>query len=135
MLRELIRRFSNHKIMVRWMSRFFGYLDRYYIGRHSYPTLDDVGSMCFRDLVYANIKSDVKNAILKLMRSERDGESIDRELMKRVLVIFVDMGMGNMEVYESDFEQAMLEDTAAFYRRKAAVWIQEDSCPEYLIKS
>lgn len=135
MLRELIRRFSNHKIMVRWMSRFFGYLDRYYIGRHSYPTLDDVGSMCFRDLVYANVKGDVKNAIIKLMHAERDGESIERELLKRVLVIFVDMGMGNMEVYESDFEQAMLEDTAAFYRRKAAVWIQEDSCPEYLIKS
>lgn len=48
MLRESVVRWGNHKIMVRWLSRFFGYLDRYYIGRHSYPTLDDVGSICFR---------------------------------------------------------------------------------------
>ena len=135
MLKELVRRWENHKIMVRWMSRFFGYLDRYYIGRHSYPTLDDVGAMCFRDLVYVHVKSDVKNAIMKLILRERDGEQIDRDLIKRVLEIFVAMGMGNMEVYETDFEEFLLADTAAFYKRKAAVWIQEDSCPEYLVKS
>ena len=31
LLRELDLRWKNHDIMVRWMSRFFNYLDRYYI--------------------------------------------------------------------------------------------------------
>lgn len=29
-----------------------------------------------------------------------------------------------MECYEKDFEEHMLKDTAEYYRRKAAVWIQ-----------
>ena len=28
LLRELFKRWGNHKVMVRWLSRFFNYLDR-----------------------------------------------------------------------------------------------------------
>ena len=28
LLKELLRRWDNHKVMVRWLSRFFNYLDR-----------------------------------------------------------------------------------------------------------
>lgn len=28
LLKELYHRWSNHKVMVRWLSRFFNYLDR-----------------------------------------------------------------------------------------------------------
>ena len=51
MLRELVKRWTNHKIMVRWLSRFFHYLDRYFIARRSLPALNEVGLTCFRDLV------------------------------------------------------------------------------------
>ena len=52
MLRELVKRWTNHKIMVRWLSRFFHYLDRYFIARRSLPALNEVGLTCFRDLVH-----------------------------------------------------------------------------------
>ena len=42
--------------------------------------------------------------------------------------------MGNMDAYENDFESAMLEDTASYYSQKAASWILEDSCPDYMLK-
>jgi cullin 1 len=51
MLRELVKRWANHKVMVRWLSRFFHYLDRYFIARRSLPPLNEVGLTCFRDLV------------------------------------------------------------------------------------
>ncbi|MBA0739690.1 hypothetical protein Gogos_012929 [Gossypium gossypioides] len=50
MLRELVKRWSNHKVMVRWLSRFFHYLDRYFIARRSLPPLNEVGLTCFREL-------------------------------------------------------------------------------------
>ena len=34
------------------------------------------------------------------------------------------VGMGQMECYERDFEDFMLKETAEYYRRKAAIWIQ-----------
>ena len=135
MLKELVKRWDNHKIMVRWLSRFFNYLDRYYIQRHNLAQLKDVGMLCFRDLVYSELKKNVKDAVLALVDKERDGEKVDRALVKNILGIFVEMGMGGMEAYEQDFEAHLLTNTAAFYSRKASVWIDEDSCPDYLVKA
>lgn len=135
MLRELVKRWDNHKIMVRWLSRFFNYLDRYFIARRSLPALNEVGLTCFRDLVYQEIRNNVKDASITLIDREREGEQIDRALLKNVLGIFVEIGMGSMDFYEKDFEVAMLEDTASYYSRKAASWILEDSCPDYMLKA
>ncbi|KAJ0802149.1 putative cullin protein, neddylation [Helianthus annuus] len=135
MLRELVRRWSNHKVMVRWLSRFFHYLDRYFIARRSLPPLNEVGLACFRDLVYTEVNGKVRDAVISLIDQEREGEQIDRALLKNVLDIFVEIGMGQMEFYENDFELSMLKDTAAYYSRKASNWILEDSCPDYMLKA
>ncbi|XP_058084193.1 cullin-1-like [Magnolia sinica] len=135
MLRELVKRWANHKVMVRWLSRFFDYLDRYFIARRSLPALSEVGLTCFRDLVYQEINSKVRDAVISLIDQEREGEQIDRALLKNVLDIFVEIGMGNMQCYETDFEAAMLKDTAAYYSCKASIWILEDSCPDYMLKA
>ncbi|XP_078444946.1 cullin-1 [Wolffia australiana] len=135
MLRELVKRWANHKVMVRWLSRFFHYLDRYFIARRSLPPLNEVGLTCFRDLIYQEMKGKSRDAVISLIDREREGEQIDRALLKNVLDIFVEIGLGNMDCYESDFEAAMLDDTASYYSRKATNWIMEDSCPEYMLKA
>ncbi|KAL9435726.1 hypothetical protein AB3S75_021903 [Citrus x aurantiifolia] len=135
MLRELVKRWANHKVMVRWLSRFFHYLDRYFIARRSLPALNEVGLTCFREQVYDALKNKAKDAIIALIDKEREGEQIDRALLKNVLDIFVEIGMGQMDSYEKDFQEHMLQDTGAYYSRKASNWILEDSCPEYMIKS
>lgn len=135
MLRELVKRWTNHKVMVRWLSRFFHYLDRYFIARRSLLSLNEVGLTCFRDLVYHEINGKVRDAVISLIDQEREGEQIDRALLKNVLDIFVEIGLGSMECYENDFEAAMLNDTAAYYSRKASNWILEDSCPDYMLKA
>ena len=66
---------------------------------------------------------------------EREGEQIDRALLKNVIDIFVEIGMGQMELYEQDFEAQMLQDSGAYYSRKASNWIVDDSCPDYMLKA
>eukprot|EP00775_Hariotina_reticulata_P008401 gene8401-8585_t len=134
LLRELFNRWNNHKLMVRWLSRFFNYLDRYYVLRHSLHPLKDVGLLCFRDQVYADVKRNARAAVLKLIEREREGELIEKTLLKNILDIFIEVGMGSMDHYERDFEDVLLTDTAGYYKRKAAEWINEDSCPEYMLK-
>ena len=51
MLKDLVRRWDIHKIMVRWLSRLFNYLDRYFVARKQLPTMREVGLQCFKDLV------------------------------------------------------------------------------------
>ncbi|XP_051129469.1 cullin-1-like [Andrographis paniculata] len=135
LLRELVKRWMNHKIMVRWLSRFFNYLDRYFIARRSLPALREVGLTCFRELVYKELAGRVRDAVISLIDQEREGEQIDRALLKNVLDIFVEIGMGQMDYYENDFETYLLKDTAAYYSRKASNWILDDSCPDYMLKA
>ncbi|ONH93831.1 hypothetical protein PRUPE_8G255500 [Prunus persica] len=134
MLRELVKRWANHKVMVRWLSRFFHYLDRYFIARRSLPALNEVGLTCFRDLVYREVNANARVAVIGLIDKEREGEQIDRALLKNVIDIFVEIGMGHMDAYEGDFEAYMLGDSGEYYSRKASNWILEDSCPDYMLK-
>ncbi|OMO67726.1 hypothetical protein COLO4_30016 [Corchorus olitorius] len=130
LLREVVKRWANHKLMVRWLSRFFHYLDR------SLPPFNEVSLTCFRELVYQELNAKVKDAVISLIDRERggEGEQIDRELLKKVLDIFVEIGMGQMEYYENDFQADLLRDTAAYYSRKATIWIEEYSSPEFMLK-
>ncbi|AEE31948.1 Cullin family protein [Arabidopsis thaliana] len=135
MLRELVKRWANHKILVRWLSRFCFYLDRFYVARRGLPTLNDVGFTSFHDLVYQEIQSEAKDVLLALIHKEREGEQIDRTLVKNVIDVYCGNGVGQMVIYEEDFESFLLQDTASYYSRKASRWSQEDSCPDYMLKA
>ncbi|KAJ8499127.1 hypothetical protein OPV22_009679 [Ensete ventricosum] len=135
LLQELVQRWLNYKVMVRWLSRFFHYLDRYFVTRKSLPPVTEAGMTCFRDLVYEEMKGKIKDVVISLIYQEREGRQIDRALLKNVVEIFIQIGFGSRECYEVDFEAPMLQDTAAYYSRKASKWIIEDSCPEYMLKA
>ncbi|TYH88597.1 hypothetical protein ES332_D01G198400v1 [Gossypium tomentosum] len=61
--------------------------------------------------VYQEVHEKVRDAVIALIDKEREGEQIDRALLTNVLGIFVEIGMGQMDRYEDDFEEAMLQDT------------------------
>ncbi|BFG31331.1 hypothetical protein CerSpe_176050 [Prunus speciosa] len=134
LLQEFVKSWAKQKVMVRWLLRFFHYLDRYYIAERSLPGLNEVGLNCFRDLVYREVNANVRVAIIGLINKEREGEQIDRALLKNVIDIFVEIGMGQMEAYEEDFEAHMLIDTGGYYSRKASSWILENPYTDYISK-
>lgn len=135
LLKELGRRWNNHKLMVKWVTRTFSYIDRYYVKRNEVPTLEHAGYMCFKNEIFDLIVVDVRKAALNIVRRERNGETVDRSLLKQVLSIFVEMGMGKSSVYTTDWETPFLEDTADFYRRTSAEWAEVDSFPDFMVKA
>ncbi|KAL6178405.1 hypothetical protein ACLB2K_049923 [Fragaria x ananassa] len=134
MLQELVKRWKNHKAMVRWLSRFFHFIDRYFITRRSLPTLDEVALDSFRDLVYCEVNANARVALIDLIHKEREGGQIDRELVKNVVDMFVEIGNGKMDAYEKDLEAHILENTSNYYSLKASSWILEYSSPDYMLK-
>lgn len=46
------------------------------------------------DLVYVDVKRRAKDAVLRLIEREREGELIDRALVKNILDIFIEVGDG-----------------------------------------
>ncbi|XP_062017965.1 cullin-1-like [Rosa rugosa] len=135
MLREFVNRWANHKVMVRWLSHFFSYLDRWFVSQKSLPRLKEAGLVVFRECVYEKVKSNVLACVIGFIDKEREGGQIDRGLLKNVVDVFVEVGMGQMGGYEVDFEVEVLADSGEHYSRKAVSWILEDSCPDYMVKA
>lgn len=135
LMKELLHRWSNHKIYVKWMDRFFTYLDRYYVKLQSVEPLHGRGYSIFHQLVFEVVKKDTRNALLRVIDSERQGEHIDQDLVKGIMDMFIDLGVGNLNVYTSEFEEALLPASSEYFVRQASGWLQEDSFPEYLRKA
>merc|ERR1719271_2402119 len=114
MLQELVRRWENHKLMIKFLSHVFKYLDRFYVKRLSLPELAEVGSQKFLEIVFNAVKREVRTAILELVRRERECEQVDKKLIKDVVGIFVEMGgsRNSLEVSVSVFEDMLLSTTA-----------------------
>uniref|UniRef100_A0A5B6YRY3 Putative Cullin 1 n=1 Tax=Davidia involucrata TaxID=16924 RepID=A0A5B6YRY3_DAVIN len=134
LLEELVKRWNNHKVMTRWLARFFHYLDRYFVSRKGVPTMHGASFLTFYKLVYGEMNHQVRDAVISMIDLERKGEQINQALVKNILDIYVEMGEGSMKYYEKDFEEPMLKDTTAFYSRNASVWITSKSYKDYMLK-
>ncbi|KAF3976014.1 hypothetical protein CMV_000761 [Castanea mollissima] len=136
MLMELVKRWVNHKIMIRWLSRFFEYLSRsYLVKKLDFSSLEELGVKHFRNLVYLEVGRNAIDVVITLINKEREGQQIDRGLLKNVSDFFIEIGSVCINCYEMDFEALMLQDTSEYYSRKASKWIVEDSCPDYMLKA
>ncbi|KAH0730541.1 hypothetical protein KY289_001729 [Solanum tuberosum] len=160
LLHELVKRWNNHKIITRWLFKFFHYLDRHLVPRRSLPSLQETSHLTFYELVYGEMNDGVKDAVISLVgllkevsctltgslnfvkspvpctiNREREGEQIDQALAKNILDIYVEIGGNTMKYYEKDFEESMLKDTAVFYSKKASDWIASKYYEEYMLKA
>uniref|UniRef100_I2CQT5 Cullin 1 n=2 Tax=Nannochloropsis gaditana TaxID=72520 RepID=I2CQT5_NANGC len=134
LLVEVKRRWENHKIMNEWMRKFFMYLDRYYVKHNNLTSLHVSGIKFFKEQVYDVVKPDVVQAMLAMINLEREGQVIDRALIKSCVEIFETMGE-QKECYKEDLEETLLSDTREYYAKKSQGWIETDSTPAYLLKA
>lgn len=72
---------------------------------------------------------------LRVINLERQGEHIDQDLVKGVIEMFIDLGIGNLNVYATEFEECFLPATTDYFVRQASGWLSEDSFPEYIRKA
>ncbi|GJQ13199.1 hypothetical protein GpartN1_g4990.t1 [Galdieria partita] len=133
-LKELVHRWENHKVMMRWIRKIFGYLDRFYVKRAQKPTLDELGYNCFRDNVFQAVKAEARSIVLSLLEKERMGEIVDQLLIQSVVRIFVELGNGSLKLYTEELETPYLKAVAEYCKAVSNRWAEEDSFPVYLIR-
>lgn len=78
---------------------------------------------------------------------------VDKDLLRNCVEIFVSMGMGSLDAYTQDFEEALCQGTTVllvinvccciesnvtsnkeYYARKSQEWVTMHSTPDYMIK-
>ncbi|XP_011008712.1 PREDICTED: putative cullin-like protein 2 isoform X1 [Populus euphratica] len=71
--------------------------------------------------------------MIVMINREREGEQIDQALVKSILAINAENGVGSLKQHKQNLEEAILKDTAAFYSEKASYWMQKKSYNEYML--
>jgi len=135
LLKELQHKWENHKLMNKWMVKFFMYLDRYHVKHHTLDTLSEVGLKKFKAIIFDEIKTNATAIVLSMINQERNEVLVDRGLLKQVVGLYETMGLGELQTYTSDFEEQFLRSSREEYSRRSLAWIETDSTPDYLLKA
>ncbi|CAD5233250.1 unnamed protein product [Bursaphelenchus xylophilus] len=112
------------------VQRIFTYLDRTYVIQNpSIQTVWDAGLASFKKLVIDNIKvsENLVPFILDTIRRERDGNLVDRDLLKTLSRMYL-----ALKIYEDVLEPRILSDTELYYNKESQECIQQLEIGEFL---
>lgn len=114
-------------IMIR---SIFLYLDRTYVLQNAQiASIWDMGLDLFRQYIMANtlVQTRVVEGLLMLIEKERQGDAVDRNLLKSLLRMLTDL-----QIYQKTFEEKFLVATERLYAAEGMRLMQELEVPEYL---
>lgn len=116
-------------IMIR---SIFLYLDRTYVLQNpSIVSIWDIGLHLFRHYVMSHhvVQARTVDGLLIFIERERNGEAVDRSLLKSLLRMLADLQM-----YEDVFERKFLQATENLYAAEGQTYMQDNDVPEYLAR-
>ncbi|KAG8976089.1 hypothetical protein FRB90_009342, partial [Tulasnella sp. 427] len=89
-----------------------------------------------------NKNQKLANAVLRLIENQRNGETIDVGLVKKVVDSFVSLGLDDsdsnkatFDVYKEHFETPFINATEKYYKHESESFLAENSISEYLKKA
>ncbi|KAK4051653.1 ubiquitin ligase (cullin) of SCF [Microbotryomycetes sp. JL201] len=133
-----------------YVNRLFTYLNRHWIkrekdeGRKNVYPVYILALVQWKDHFYKHVQGSNKltTAVLKLIEKQRQGETIETNLVKKVIDSFVALGLDevdsnrqNLEVYREAFEKPFLAATEMFYKAESEQFIAVNSVTEYMKKA
>ncbi|KAK4056472.1 ubiquitin ligase (cullin) of SCF [Microbotryomycetes sp. JL221] len=133
-----------------YVNRLFTYLNRHWIrrekeeGRKNVYPVYILALVQWKDHFYKHVQTSNKltSAVLKLIEKQRQGETIETDLVKKVIDSFVALGLDevdsnrqNLEVYKDSFEKPFLAATELFYKVESEQFIGANSVTEYMKKA
>ncbi|XP_051869270.1 cullin-4A-like isoform X1 [Pristis pectinata] len=129
-LKKINKCWQDHCRQMIMIRSIFLFLDRTYVLQSSMlPSIWDIGLELFRTHIINDktVQSKTIDGILLLIEKERNGEAVDRSLIRSLLSMLSDL-----QVYQESFEQRFLEETNCLYAAEGQRLMQEREVPEYL---
>lgn len=133
-LEELNRQWADHNKALQMIRDILMYMDRTFVPSTHKTPVHELGLNLWRDNIVRSSKIQMRllSTLLELILKERDGEVINRGLMRNIIKMLMDLGPS---VYQEDFEKPFLEVSADFYRAESQRFIECCDCGDYLKKA
>uniref|UniRef100_A0AAQ5XU51 Cullin-4A n=1 Tax=Amphiprion ocellaris TaxID=80972 RepID=A0AAQ5XU51_AMPOC len=129
-LKRMNRCWQDHCRQTIMIRSIFLFLDRTYVLQNSLlPSIWDTGLELFRTHIVSDsaVQKRTVEGILEQIELERNGETVDRSLLRSLLGMLSDL-----QVYKDSFEERFLTETNRLYAAEGQRLMQERDVPEYL---
>ncbi|XP_068436054.1 cullin-4A isoform X1 [Clinocottus analis] len=129
-LKRMNRCWQDHCRQTIMIRSIFLFLDRTYVLQNSLlPSIWDTGLELFRTHIVSDsaVQKRTVDGILEQIELERNGETVDRSLIRSLLGMLSDL-----QVYKDSFEERFLLETNRLYATEGQQLTQERDVPEYL---
>uniref|UniRef100_A0A8C9ZCA8 Cullin-4A n=1 Tax=Sander lucioperca TaxID=283035 RepID=A0A8C9ZCA8_SANLU len=129
-LKRMNRCWQDHCRQTIMIRSIFLFLDRTYVLQNSLlPSIWDTGLELFRTHIVSDsaVQKRTVDGILEQIELERNGETVDRSLIRSLLGMLSDL-----QVYKDSFEERFLIETNRLYAAEGQRLMQERDVPEYL---
>lgn len=109
------------------------YMDKNFIKLHRKLSSYTLSLKIFRDVVvyHPDVRERLRMSLIENITKERDGNVIDRHLIKTVVTMLRDVsidnasGDSNNSTYEEEFEAYFLDATAEYYREESLLFLAQ----------
>ncbi|OQV20790.1 Cullin-3-B [Hypsibius exemplaris] len=131
-LKQVWEDFSAGMLIIRDV---FMYMDRKVESQtNDQPSVYTMGLILFRDTVlhYGQVRDKLQRTLLELISQERNGAVVDQPTIRSVCTMLMELGGGTRLVYEEDFEQLYLTESAAFFRAEAQKYLTTSSAGDFI---
>ena len=129
-LKKINETWQHHCHQMIMIRSIFLYLDRTYVLQNPHIfSIYDMGLELFRQYIlqYTLVQTRIVEGLLMLIDKERQGDTVDRTLLKSLLRMLTDL-----QIYDDAFEPKFLSATERLYASEGQQLMQQLEVPEYL---
>lgn len=143
-----IKEWNRYTVAAKFINDLFRYLNRHWVKREMDEGKKDIYDVYTLHLVrwkkdlFDHVQKHVMDGVLKLVEKQRNGETIETQMVKSIVDSFVSLGLDDndsskstLDVYREFFEKPYLEATMNYYRMESKAFVAENSVVEYMKKA
>jgi len=146
LLKYFQSKWNDYLVSNKLNNNMFNYLNRTWV-KTSKSNNEDVfeismlADVIWKDHLFLPLHKRLTNAMLALIKAERDGENIETAIVSDTIQCYVRLGTNKenpkgspLEVYKTYFETPFLEASDVYYTIEATTFLHENGVSEYMKK-
>ncbi|KAF1848391.1 Cullin-domain-containing protein [Cucurbitaria berberidis CBS 394.84] len=144
-MKGLKQAWGDHQVCTSMLADVLMYMDRVYCADHRRPSIFNAAMVLFRDeILHSQVSEADARAILGLLnhiildqiQMERDGDVIDKHLIKSCVWMLEGLHEDEMEseeqrLYNTSFEKEFLDTSRTFYRNESELLLRDSNAGAY----
>ena len=148
LLTYYIREWDRYTTAAKYVNHLFRYLNRHWVKREVDEGKKDVYDVytlhlvSWRQVFFDKVNKNVMDAVLKMVKKQRDGETIEQSQVKSIVDSFVSLGLdetdttkSTLDVYRFHFEKPFLDATKEYYEEESRLFVAQNPVVEYMKKA